>query len=221
MLTCPSLSSKRKEDRVQWAKDCSHWHTRWRRVVFSNEKRFNLEGPDVFAHYRHDLRKEPRYFSKRRQGGGSVIIWAAISYTGVSDIAVINSRLNSEKYCEVLSKCLLSFGANECHNSRIFQQDNAPCHSSSHTKAFLAGNYVDVLRWPARSPDLNMIENVWGILVRDVHKDCKQNGSKEELKEAIRKSWEKFSVDTVQKLYDSMSKRCISVIECGGRKVKY
>ena len=46
-----------------------------------------------------------------------------------------------------------------------------------------------------------------------------QYGSKEELKQAIQKSWEKLSADNIQKLYDSMSKRCMSVAERGGRKV--
>ena len=78
MLTGPCLTPKHKEERVKWAKDYSHWRTRWRRVIFSDEKKFNLDGPDGFAHYWHDLRKKPLYFSKRQQGGGSVTIWAAI-----------------------------------------------------------------------------------------------------------------------------------------------
>ena len=221
MLTGPSLIVKHKEERLKWAKDYSHWRTRWRRIVFSDEKKFNLDGPDGFAHYWHDLRKKPQYFSKRQQGGGSVTIWAAIAYNGASNIAVINCNLSSEKYCEVLTKCLLPFAAEVCLQDWIFQQDNASCHKSNHTKCFLADNYVDVLPWPARSPDLNIIENLWGILVRDVYKDCRQFGSKKELKDAIHKSWDEISIETIQKLFDSIPNCCMSVIERNGRKIKY
>ena len=160
MLTGPSLTVKHREERLKWAKDCSHWCTLLRRIVFSDEKKLNLDGLDGFAHYWHDLRKEPQYFSKRQQGGGSVTIWAAIAYTNASNIAVINCNLNSEKYCEVLTMFLLPFAAEVCPQDLIFQQDNGSCHESNHTKCFLDDNYVDFLPWSARSPDLNIIENL-------------------------------------------------------------
>ena len=62
MLTGLNLTLKHKEQQVTWAKDYSYWRTRWQYIVFSDEKKFNLDGPDGFAHYWHDLRKEPEYF---------------------------------------------------------------------------------------------------------------------------------------------------------------
>ncbi len=104
MHTGPRLSLAHVAASKKWALEHATWRSRWKRVVFSDEKKFNLDGPDGFAYHWHDIRKEERYFSKRQQGGGSVMVWAVMSYYGLSSMVVLNGTLKFEDYCDVLSR---------------------------------------------------------------------------------------------------------------------
>ncbi|KAJ4425489.1 hypothetical protein ANN_28107, partial [Periplaneta americana] len=50
----------------------------------------------------------------------------------------------------------------------LFVQDNAKAHSASVTRDFLRENEIEVMEWPAISPDFNPIQHLWGLLDRKV-----------------------------------------------------
>ena len=52
-----------------------------------------------------------------------------------------------------------------------FMHDNARPHSAAITRQFLATNNVNALEWPANSPNLNPIEQVWVELGRRVRRN--------------------------------------------------
>jgi len=49
-------------------------------VIFSDEKKFNLDEPNGLQYYWHDLRKEKETYFSRQSGGGSVMIWRDFSW---------------------------------------------------------------------------------------------------------------------------------------------
>nr|CAD2168795.1 unnamed protein product [Meloidogyne enterolobii] len=150
-----------------------------------DEKKWNCDGPDGLSSYWHDLRKEKRMFKKRGFGGGSLITWGAITKFGRLALVFVDGRMNSEAYQKLLTDNLLPL-LHKFHRFKwLFQQDNASIHSSASTKRWFKENNVNVLDWPARSPDLNIIENVWGILARDVYENARQFDNVKLLREAI------------------------------------
>jgi transposase len=69
----------------------------------------------------------------------------------------------------------------------IFQQDNAPCHQSRSTMAFLEEHNINTMPWPPFSPHLNIIENLWGVIKRKIHR--KSYTCQETLIEAVQELW--------------------------------
>ena len=56
-----------------------------------------------------------------------------------------------------------------CGEERIFQQDNAAIHNASITKKYLFEQKIRLLDHPTCSPDLNPMENLWGLIVAKVY----------------------------------------------------
>jgi len=89
----------------------------------------------------------------------------------------------------------------------IFMQNKARCrHSARNTKSYLQSHNITVMKWPPYSPDLNPIENLWGIISNKIYDNERQFKSTEELKDAVIQEWRKTPIDLLQKLAMSIAK---------------
>ncbi|GBM77573.1 hypothetical protein AVEN_186841-1 [Araneus ventricosus] len=94
-----------------------------------------------------------------------VMVRGAISYDSRSTLVVIPRTLTANLYISLV----IQPGALPFMNSiqgGVFQQDNARPHTAVVTQHSLQS--VDMLPWPARSPDLSPIEHVWDIIGRQL-----------------------------------------------------
>ncbi|CAK9827587.1 Transposable element Tc3 transposase [Anthophora retusa] len=210
-----------KKNRLEFARKHMNWVTQWQKVVFSDEKKFNLDGPDGYSYYYHDLRKEERIFSQRQHGGGSVMIWGAISSKGVVDLRILKGRQNSKKYLEILKTAKIRIFDVVRDNQWIFQQDNASIHTAKLVKDWFEEQEITCLEWPALSPDVNIIENVWGYLSRKVYINNRQYSSREKLINAIEKEWNDIPLSYIETLYKSLPNRIFLIINNNGGCTKY
>ncbi len=108
----------------------------------------------------------------------SVMIWAAMSSAGVGLLCFLKSTVNAAIYQEILEHSMPP-SADKLYGDAdfIFQQDLVPAHTAKGTKSWFNDHGVTVLDWPANSPDLNSIENVWGIVKRKM-KDTRPSNAR-------------------------------------------
>lgn len=109
----------------------------WDRFIFTDEKRFLLDGPDGNKKYWHDTRGAVRALKRRQAGGGGIVMWAGISARGATELVPIHDKINAELYTEVLEDGLIPFIADKYggyDDTPVFQHDRAPSHTAKYTQ---------------------------------------------------------------------------------------
>ena len=103
----------------------------------------------------------------------------------------------------------------------ICQQDNDPKHTSKKVKEWLGEQKFRTMVWPAQSPDLNLIEHLWGYLKRRLAEHENPPSGIHELWERVQMDWEEIAASECQKLIQSMPRRVQAVLKAKGGYTKY
>lgn len=223
----PHLSMKNIRARVEWANLHLHWDdAQWDKVVFSDESSFTVK--PVTSHDRV-WRKEGTRFDQAnmvptfKSGRSSVSIWAAFSSHGRTPLVQTSGTMNQEKYRSILESSLIPF-ATEHYGSAseiIFQQDNCGPHRAKSIKAYMEASNIDVMKWPAQSPDINPIENAWAFLKKRVRERSTNCTTADDLFQVLCEEWLSIPDAYFLSLVRSMPKRARALIDNKGRSTKY
>ena len=102
----------------------------------------------------------------------------------------------------------------------VFQQDNAPIHTTKKVTKWFKKNNIMTMDWPANPPDLNSIESIWKLLKDNIQKHENFPRTVDELKAALREEWSKFDVSVLWKVVNSMPRRIEAVLDAKGGPTK-
>jgi hypothetical protein len=151
------------------------------------------------------------------------MMWGCMTYYGIGYGCQIEGTMKAVDYCEILDtsfKDTLSYWGID-KKDIIFQQDNDPKHTSSLAKEWFSKEGIEVLPWPAQSPDLNPIENLWHHLKLKLSKYEQNARGIHELWERCDREWNTFTREECRKYIDSMPARVAAVIKAKGGQTSY
>ncbi|KAL6463867.1 hypothetical protein MHYP_G00282580 [Metynnis hypsauchen] len=130
----------------------------------------------------------------------------------MGNLHICEGTINAERYIQVLEQHMLPSKKYLLQGRLcLFQQDNAKPHSARVTTAWLHSKRVRILDWPACSPDLSPIENVWRIMKHKIQQ--RRPRTVEQLKLYIKQEWERIPPTKLQQLVSSVPRRLLSVVK--------
>lgn len=148
-----------------------------------------------------------------------VMVWGCISCYGIGKIVLLEGKVNSDVYLNLLKDVIIPEGNRLIGNDFILQQDNAPIHKAKKVMEHLNNNNIELLEWPPQSPDLSPIENVWAWLKMKISEKCPRNIN--ELKSSIAETWLTFTVEDCRKYTLSLPDRISMMSQRNGQHCGY
>ena len=148
---------------------------------------------------------------------------AAVCAKGRSELHIFKENLTAALYKDILATTILPaidsiFGAAPW----ILLQDSDPKHTSKLAKDLLDENNINYFPksdWPANSPDLNVMDNVWAMPLDGVNK--KPPATLRQLELRLKSEWEKLPESKISNSVKSMPDRLKAIITARGDSIKY
>jgi transposase len=210
-LSKPLLKTEHRKKRYLWA--LNHQNFEWSSCLFTDESTFCLfpkTGKVWQAPGEKLIQRTVKHPPKLQ-------VWGCFSLNGFGKLFFFKVNLNAKLMTKIYEKALLpsvSYLFPDNSNNWFLQEDNDPKHKSKICAEWKASHGIEVLPWPANSPDLNPIENVWGLLKLKISQ--RRYSSLNALEKEISREWKNLDNSYAENLVLSMKNRVISCISAQG-----
>ncbi|KFM75221.1 Transposable element Tcb1 transposase, partial [Stegodyphus mimosarum] len=218
------LTQNQRRLRRQWCDERRMWTAEWNEIIFTDESRFGLHHHDgrirVWRHRGERMLNSCVMHRRlhRVLWYGVVwhrVLWYGIGYHSRTPLVRIAGTLNSQRYIsEVLEPVVLAYLQGLL--TAIFQQDNARPHVARIIQGFFLNRQIELLPWPARSPDLSPVENMWSMVAERLTQVASQAATPDQLWQRVEAAWSAVPQEHIQSLFESMPRRVAVVISNNG-----
>lgn len=238
----PELEPKHVKQRLTYCEE--NLNRDWSDTFFTDEKTLqnHKSGRTRIIRAKGERFKRSNIIFTNKQSRCKVNLWSWISKEGLGELYWISNKFDSTKYRATLEDALPKM--NQINPNFVLQQDNARHHTSKETRSYLNNDQsrvrnsktrktitvppnslkktITLLKnYPARSPDLNIIENVWSILQHKYDQmvlTLGQPSNAATLFEYAKTCWSEIQADKelVPKLFASLSQRVRKVVHNKG-----
>ena len=149
------------------------------------------------------------------------MVWGAIAWGKKSELVFMEKGRKTaadfvhQVYEGALGRFLEEFDA------PILMEDGAPVHRAKIANEWRVSHGITKMDWPAQSPDMNPIENLWKILKEMVHQQFKTGMTLDTYRKVILASWQSIEIETINKLIGTMPERIITLKKSKGKSIRF
>ncbi|CAB5366696.1 unnamed protein product [Rhizophagus irregularis] len=197
----PLISESNKAKRLLWARAHENWTVEdFKRVVWSDESTYTQFRTSGFGRVWRESSEEfhEDCIASTVQKSFGQMFWGCFSWVGMGPLVPLTGRITG-----------------------AIHQDNAPVHTAKIARSFLTSSNIELFPWPAQSPDMNPIENIWSYIEVKIRQRDSQPSSVSQLEQWVKEEWNAVPADYYRNLIKSMPRQIQAVIAAKGSPTKY
>ena len=223
----PILTPRHRGNRMRYARRHRRWTRRqWNLVMWSDESKFGLHRVDKRIkvwRMRGEEYNDNCVLPRETQNGGSVMVWAGISFNRKTPLVYIDGRLTGQRYLREIIRPHVEPYMRQLGQNAIFMDDNAPPHTAHIVKNHLRRRGIQQFTtgWPSKSPDLNPIEHLWDHMKNVVQKRIRPHHRLPDLRRMLTQEWNRLQPVVINRLVHSAHRRIEACIAANGGHTRY
>ena len=214
----PVVTEKHKKLRKMFSK--KHKAQDWTKVLFTDEAKVsivqqpNSKNDVIWAPIGSIVPPTPGFAHPLQLN-----VCAGICYNGKTEIFIFKEALEQKLYKKILETTIIPGAKKLMGNDWQLLSDNDPKHTAKSCMNYLHENHISRMDLPANSPDINIIENVWSMMIDELKHVFPKN--EKQLRKAIKNAWKQIQISKIKNCIESMPRRLKLVLASKGNITKY